>query len=692
MAENESREILIDFIDESIESLNSIDALLIQLESAPDDMEIVNAIFRPFHSLKGNAAYFELLQVKKASHTLENLLDALRKGSLHAEKHIVDAILQGQDLLRGMLESIRNDGPEVPSEQNFNTAVGSVDKILEKGSCSDIDAVAVSELLKELESKASVQIESEIRSLKALLEPLTSKADSMRKDKVNEKVTNSEQTGAVSSLLAAIENKEPGEAREKQIRESLQTLKEIYSHNEGREKINNAEDILETFAGADTGVDELAVSMILEELKNLPPSPQDENTTTPGEEGLRSSSQQTKETHGKTMRISEEALDAFLKHVGELLGIEEIFHHLTREAATAGLNKDFTKLLKQTVSQLEHTSKELRTKIMTTRQVQANILLQKSQRIVRDIAAQTDKTISVTIQGEDIHIDKSYIELLDSPLTHMVRNAADHGIESRSIRVQNDKPEQGTINITLAEKDDQLQLSIADDGAGLNYEALSMKAVEAGLIKPGEKMSRESVINTLFASGVSTAEKITDISGRGVGMDVVRKSVEQAGGKITVESERGKGSTFTITLPRNASTQIMDGYVVRSFEGQEYVLPLNLIVEAFAPRPEDITSVAGKGRMVTRRGMVYPFIRIDSILEDVDRKNPVYGSEMAVLLDVSGKIVALSVREAVGIQKIVKKAIKGDFMNRTAFEGASVSGTGRVTLLIGEETLKQTVS
>ncbi len=691
MSDLNNQELLFDFIDESIESLDKIDTRLVNLESTPDNMEIINSIFRPFHSLKGNAAYFELLKVKKAAHTLENLLDALRKKSLLPDRNIINSILKGQDLLRGMLQSIRESGPEVPNENLFQTVLTSVAQILDTNECTGIDANTVSQLLETMQKKAP-ELQNEIDDLKILLKPLQRRNEhhnGKEKGSVNENREPSH--GSVRELLNFLRSekgKKPGDAQESTISQYLQNLKPLYAQGEGCEIIETAEDIFQTFTNADTGIDELAVSLLLEEIEKLPP-PETSTDTLQTQNSKPLPSEGKKEQHGKTVRISEEALDAFFKDVGELLGIEEAFRHLTLLSAASGVSGEFSRNMKQAVSQFEQTSKELRTKIMAIRQVRAGILLQKAPRIARDIAAQTGKNISVILRGEDVAIDKSYVEILDAPLTHMVRNAADHGIEESSARKMAGKTETGTITITMGKKENELLLSVSDDGAGLDFNALNNKALENGLIKPGEKISHDATIDLLFTSGISTAEKVTDISGRGVGMDVAKQAIEQAGGKISVQSEKGKGTTFMISLPRSASTQIIDGYMVRSFEGLDYILPLNIVVEAFAPLPGDISSVVGKGRVVTRRKTAYPLFVIDNILEGTDTYRPAEDSGMAVLLNLSGKHIALAVHEAIGIQKIVKKPVKGDFFDDTIFEGASVGGTGSVTLIISKGMLEQ---
>jgi two-component system chemotaxis sensor kinase CheA len=389
------------------------------------------------------------------------------------------------------------------------------------------------------------------------------------------------------------------------------------------------------------------------------------------------------------MRIPEKSLDDFLRCVGELLGVEEMLRNLMRLVGSGADSRAVTVSLRDVTSQFELISSELRSRIMEVRKVEASVLLQKTPRIVRDVAALAGKKIEVVCTGETLMIDKSYIDLLDAPLTHMVRNAADHGIELPEARRARGKAETGTVSITLREQGNDLQLIVQDDGEGLNYAGLQKKAEQLGLVPPGASLETAEIIELIFRSGVSTAREVTDVSGRGVGMDVVKRAVTDAGGRITVESIAGRGVTFTIAVPRNASTQILDGYMVRSFSGAVYIFPLGAVVEAFRIVPEDITGVIGQGRAITRRGTIVPLYTIDSLLEAGDpvATDSDVQDTMGVLLTIKGVSAVITVREVLGIQKVVSKPVEGSVLDNEMFTGAAISGIGHVSMIVNLEKL-----
>ncbi len=228
-----------------------------------------------------------------------------------------------------------------------------------------------------------------------------------------------------------------------------------------------------------------------------------------------------------------------------------------------------------------------------------------------------------------------------------------------------------------------------DDGAGLNYEGLRKKAISVGLISESAPLSKSDIVDLLFQSGVSTATTVTDISGRGVGMDVVKRAVVDVGGKIEVDSTPGAGTTFTVTVPRNASTQIFDGYMVRCFSGESYVLPLGQVVEAFGILPAEVSGIVGKEKIVNRKGNVFPLHELDSLFGSAaifpNPDQPV--NKMGVVIEIRGKKTVLAVKEIIGIQKVVCKQVEGSMLDNEFFDGASISGTGHVSMIINVEKL-----
>ena len=313
------------------------------------------------------------------------------------------------------------------------------------------------------------------------------------------------------------------------------------------------------------------------------------------------------------MRIPEQSIDTFLHYVGELVVVGDMYRHLQSTVLANPALQELARQFRRANETFGGLSNQLQRSIMGIRKVPLKPLTQKIPRMVRDLSQAIGKEINLEIIGEDLEVDKSLIDLLDAPLTHMIRNAIDHGIEKPDIRDEMGKDPVGTLRVSFEENSGFIVLAIRDDGAGLNLEAIQKKALELNLIKEGAKLEEQDIVNMIFSSGVSTAEKVTDISGRGVGMDVVRRAIEQAGGNIGVSTEAGFGSTFSISLPKGVTTQIVGGYLVSCGE-HTYVLPMDRVRETFRAKESDLKTVSGSGRCVVRREQVIPVAELNERL------------------------------------------------------------------------------
>jgi len=384
----------------------------------------------------------------------------------------------------------------------------------------------------------------------------------------------------------------------------------------------------------------------------------------------------------KTMRISEKNIDSFLAYVGELVVVQEMFKYLQRNIMSSGLEKSIQSNFKRILENFDVLADQLQSSILSIRMVPINTVLQKVPRIVNDVAGKSGKKIKVTITGEKLKIDKSYVELLDAPVVHMIRNSVDHGIESPEERKQKGKDETGHVQLIAEETDEVLVLTIVDDGRGINFDAIKNKAVELGIIKPDESLKQENLVDLLFQSGVSTAEKVTDISGRGVGMDVVKSNIDSAGGLISIETTPGQGTTSRITLPKNITTQIINGFIV-GISNETYVLPLNKINESFVPKKSEISTVTGKGEVLNRRGQILPLIRLSNIIGgNVAKDGDDDKEEVFIAIEINNKLYALVVDQIVGIHKVVVKSVTGLPTQENIFSGAALMGDGTVSMII----------
>jgi two-component system chemotaxis sensor kinase CheA len=386
------------------------------------------------------------------------------------------------------------------------------------------------------------------------------------------------------------------------------------------------------------------------------------------------------------MRVSEAAVDEFLAHVGDLLVIGDLMEHLLQRVSTKTDDHGLIRDMRQMAASFSSLSSQLQRSIMVIRRVQVRPLLQKTPRLVRDIAQATGKDIGVVLTGETTELDKGRMELIDGPLTHLVRNCADHGIELPDRRIAAGKPARGTITVTASVTDGWFRLAVADDGKGLDLDAIRRKGEAMGLVRPGADIDEQAIVNLIFASGLSTAEKVSDVSGRGVGMDVVYRQIHEAGGTVTVTTTPGQGTSFTICLPMTATTHIVNAFLVRSDWGV-FALPLDLVRESFASDGSD----DGHGLMI-RHGRTIPILPLGRLLglesaqvSDADGRKPV------VVVERTGHLQALVVDEILGVRRLVARPIDGltDGPLGRYFQGAALLGDGRLALIIAPKCIDE---
>ena len=315
---------------------------------------------------------------------------------------------------------------------------------------------------------------------------------------------------------------------------------------------------------------------------------------------------------------------------------------------------------------------------MSLRMVPIRGTFQKMTRLVRDLAVQQGKDIRLVLQGEDTELDRTLVEELNDPLIHMIRNSADHGIEPAEERIAKGKPPFGTITLRAFHQGGFIVIEIQDDGRGLDPERIRRKAVERGLIRADDDLDKDSILELIFAPGFSTAEQITDISGRGVGMDVVRRNIEKMRGQIEIQSDVGTGSTFTIYMPLTLA--IIEGLLV-GVGDQRYIVPTLAVRESFRPLPGMVSTVQGRGEMVSVRGRLTPMLRLGRHLNTpAHATDPTQG--IVVVVESGQDSRCLFVDELIGKQEVVIKSLGDMFRNQTEFAGAAILGDGRVGLIL----------
>lgn len=638
-----------DFLDESLDSLAPLDRLVLDLASHGKDFDSLAAIFRPIHSLKGNAGFFRLVATRRLAHALEDVLDALRTGRVAVAPK--DLLLDAIGELRNTLAAARSG--EVPDEKPVDDLVAKLGAYL--ADPAPLGAPPTESTPREIAQLADLLRQPQSKTLPA------------------------EAAGPLLELVAALAGRAP-------------------SGGDAANAVSQCQETMATILPV-LGFDPVLRDLLLEKIPLLESA--DWSVPVPGEadESAAPSSAPSARhdvpsdrTDGhpadRTMRIPERSIDRFLGFVGELVVVEEVFQFLNRQISQdrASLDDDFVARLKQNTDTFAVLSRSLRESILQLRRLPARQVLQKVPRLAHDAATRCGKSVRVEVLGEQIELDKSHLDLLDAPITHLVNNAVDHGIEAPQRRLAAGKPEQGTVTVEVREGPDHLVLEIRDDGAGLDLQALRRKGLEMGLVQEGQELSRDRIVELLFQPGLSTAANVTEISGRGVGMDVVRQQILSTGGRVEVETEAGRGTVFRVVLPHSVRTQIIEGFVVRVGDNS-YLFPLGLVREVFPLDPSAECRVPGKGSVLLHQEALVPLVRLGNLLGAASAPVDSAATAQTVVVQVPQGRLALVVDEVLGIRKTVIKPLGAVGGESDLYEGVGMMGDGSMSLILGTEGL-----
>lgn len=575
------------FFEEAGENLQTLETGLLRLESAGDDDELLNGVFRAAHSIKGGASSFGLTDVSSFAHVMEGLLDQIRRHERKTTSAIASLLLRATDMLSGLMSAARLN-------EDLPPGVDAMKAELEHARSQPFDGSAAPEAGPE---SAIVSSEPEAASEEPAVEPPADDAPAP--------------PPAPSGT--------PGYA-------------ELWSAN-----------------GQDTVVP---------------------GSVRPGQEPRRRS---TDADTNASIRVSVRKVDTLVDLVGELV----ISQSIVTQIAQAFTPEKLTQL-HEALADVERNTRELQERVMRMRMVPVASVFQRFTRVVRDLATTCGKRVKLVTVGEDTEIDKGMIELLGDPLTHLVRNAVDHGLEPEADRIAAGKPAEGTVSLVARTEGGSVTIDVCDDGKGLDRERIRRKAIERGLLRAEDNPSEEQLLGMIFMPGFSTAAAVTDVSGRGVGLDVVKRNVEKLNGTLQVESEPGKGSVMRIRLPLTLA--ILDGLVL-SVGAHPFVVPLAGIEESLRPTSECVHEVLGKGEVVIVRGESIPMLRTSELLGLQTRLTR--STEGLVVIAIhQGKRYALLVEEVLGQQQVVIKNLDANYRRIEGTMGATIMGDGRVALIL----------
>jgi len=581
--EIQDESLLSDFIAEALEYIGEIEINILNLEKNPKDKDYINAIFRPFHSIKGVASFLNLDHIRDLAHNLENLLDKARNGELEVSPPVIDVVLDGSDALKEMIGQLKD----------------------------------------KLEGKLQDVFKSDISSLVERITIVENGGHSLEKTK------------KIGEILL-----EEGVITPETLSESLKIVQDNPGKKLGETLISEAK-------------------------------------VTPRQisQALRKQTEQVSDL--SNIRVDTRKLDDLIDLVGELVITQSMVQQDIKNQTEPDKNlvRDIAQFIRMT-SALQKISTSLR-------MVPIKQTFQRMSRLVRDLAKNGGKLIEVEMVGEETEIDRNMVEEIYNPLVHMIRNSVDHGIETPEQRLKEGKSRHGTIRLRAYHRGGNIIIEIADDGKGLDKKKILNKAIKNGLISSGEGLSEQDIQRLIFLPGLSTADKVTDVSGRGVGMDVVKGAVEKLRGKMEIESAPGKGTTFVASFPLTLA--IIDGMIVQV--GPEYyILPTTAIRKVLRPRPENYNNVVGKGELVTVMGQLLPLVRLyDLFGVKTKYENP--WNAICVVVGDDNCSKCLMVDRIIGKTEVVIKSLGNGFGKIKGVSGAAILGDGRIGLILDTEGL-----
>lgn len=703
----DSDEFISIFLSEANEIVEGLENDLVLLEDNKSDEDLLNKIFRSAHTLKSSAGTVGFTTMSELNHVAENLLEKVRSGKLDVTPTMITVLLEFLDTVKIMLQNIIDGKGEADGVNNIESLKAKIKAIadgneidasvqtpttssaaptVKKETQTSTQAQSIEEPEKKEESSSGSNVFHISMSFKATIfdngiDPLMFLND-LR------------DIGTISNLKIDSSNVPPISALEDPYTCYTQFSLDI-STNSTLEQVQNIflfviddndinisdakvsvqkEDKIETQTETQVA-EETKEEKTIEETKSQEEIKEEIKTeqAKPQTSAAKSqASSSVKVQAPSTVRVDTRKLDSLMNLIGELVIAQSRIMQLTQSL-------DIDNGLKEAVSSMDRTSRQIQEEVMNIRMMPVGPIFNQFHRYVRDLNLELNKEVKLVLKGETTEIDKNMLEQLSDPLKHIIRNSMDHGIErTKEERIARGKQEFGTITMSAAHQEGHVVIEVSDDGNGLNKEKIYNKAIEKGLLSKDGKYTDAEIYRTIFSPGLSTAEKITDISGRGVGMDVVRANVEKMKGKIEIKSEEGKGSTFIIKLPLTLA--IIEGITFALGE-QIYIMPLISIIEQMKVKNEQIKPFEGRGEMIKIRDEYLPLIRlhkvfeIDTHIEDID-------NGIVVVVEAGYRRCAIFVDELLDQQQVVIKSLDSAFSKHSGISGGTILGDGRIALII----------
>lgn len=666
------------FFEEAEELLAEMEKLLLAIDMEAPDAEDLNAIFRAAHSIKGGAGTFGLTDLTEVTHVLESLLDKIRKGEMALTGEHVDAFLVAKDVLKMLL-----DGHRLHTEVD-QEAVADVRMMLEAlsegavpqpGPAASLEIAPAADASPETGAAGERRFRIELprvseRDADALTAELgllgTIKREALPDGRVALTLSTTSNEDEIVAICSFILDPEDLKISEHPQPRMTAAEKAAMEEAQGYGFFDNFETAEMRAAREGAGATPVAPAP-----SSHPPAgePHPERKGANRRESERAAGASLEST---SIRVSIEKVDQLINLVGELVITQAMI-----EQRTGSLDPMLHERLLSSVSQLTRNTRDLQEAVMSIRMMPMDYVFSRFPRMVRDLASKLGKRIEFVTHGSATELDKGLIERIVDPLTHLVRNSIDHGIEMPEVRRAAGKSETGRLSLSASHQGGNIVIEVSDDGAGLNRDKILAKA-KAQELAVSESMTDAEVWQLIFAPGFSTADIVTDVSGRGVGMDVVKRNIAAMGGVVDIRSAKNFGTTITISLPLTLA--ILDGMSIKVGE-EIYILPLGYVVESLQPAQEDIKEIAGQGRVIKVRGEYLPLIPMHQIFGITPRfTDPSQG--ILVILESEGRKAALFIDELVGQQQVVVKNLESNYRKVAGISGATILGDGGVALII----------
>ncbi|WP_432701130.1 chemotaxis protein CheA [Kluyvera cryocrescens] len=648
------------FFDEADELLADMEQHLLNLVVDDPDAEQMNAIFRAAHSIKGGAGTFGFTILQETTHLMENLLDEARRGEMQLNTDIINLFLETKDIMQEQLDAYKSSTE--PDAASFEYICNALRQLALEAKGESVPSVAGNARLSVVANSPQddadeVQATAEGGKTQITLSRLKSSEPEMLEEELGNLATLSQVSKTTDSLTAILE----GDVNQDDIVAVLCFVIEA-------DQIEFS--TVTAVAQAEPIVEEevIAAPIDLPIAVNGPaPSPRVER-----EKPAARSNEST------SIRVAVEKVDQLINLVGELVITQSMLAQRSNALDPVSHGDLITSM-----GQLQRNARDLQESVMSIRMMPMEYVFSRFPRLVRDLASKLGKQVELTQIGSSTELDKSLIERIIDPLTHLVRNSLDHGIESPEARLAAGKSAVGNLILSAEHQGGNICIEVTDDGAGLNRERILAKAMSQGM-SVSESMTDEEVGMLIFAPGFSTAEQVTDVSGRGVGMDVVKRNIQEMGGHVEIKSKQGAGTTIRILLPLTLA--ILDGMSVKVSE-EVFILPLNAVMESLQPREEDLHPLAGGERVLEVRGEYLPLVELWKAF-DVQGAKTEATQGIVVILQSAGRRYALLVDQLIGQHQVVVKNLESNYRKVPGISAATILGDGSVALIVDVSALQ----